>query len=35
MWFGRPGEPGVIPPLLLAYGIATIGAEFAPSSTMR
>ena len=29
MWFGRPGEPGVIPPLLLAYGIATIGAEFA------
>jgi len=29
MWFGRPGEPGVIPPLLLAYGVATIGAEFA------
>jgi len=29
MWFGRPGDPGVIPPLLLAYGIATIGAEFA------
>jgi UMF1 family MFS transporter len=29
MWFGRPGDAGVIAPLLLAYGIATIGAEFA------
>jgi UMF1 family MFS transporter len=29
MWFGRPGEPSVIPPLLLAYAIATIGVEFA------
>lgn len=29
MWFGKPGDPGVIPPLLLAYGIATIGVEFA------
>jgi MFS transporter, UMF1 family len=29
MWFGKPGEPAVIPPLLLAYGIATIGVEFA------
>ena len=29
MWFGKPGDPSVIPPLLLAYGIATIGAEFA------
>jgi UMF1 family MFS transporter len=29
MWFGRPGDAGVIPPLLLAYGVATIGAEFA------
>jgi UMF1 family MFS transporter len=29
MWFGAPGDPGVIPWLLLAYGIATIGAEFA------
>src|SRR3954451_4833344 len=29
MWFGKPGAPGLIPPLLLAYGIATIGAEFA------
>jgi len=29
MWFGRPGDPGVIAPLLVAYAIATIGAEFA------
>jgi MFS transporter, UMF1 family len=29
MWFGKPGDLGVIPPLLLAYGIATIGVEFA------
>ena len=29
MWFGKPGDPSVIPLLLLAYGIATIGAEFA------
>jgi UMF1 family MFS transporter len=29
MWFGRPGEPGVILPLLLAYAIATVGVEFA------
>ena len=29
MWFGRPGDPSVIPPLLLAYGIATVGVEFA------
>ncbi len=29
MWFGRPGEPGVIPPLLLAYAVATVGVEFA------
>src|SRR5215475_2888839 len=29
MWFGRPGDPGVIPPLLLAYAIATVGVEFA------
>jgi MFS transporter, UMF1 family len=29
MWFGKPGDPGVIPALLLAYGIATIGVEFA------
>jgi UMF1 family MFS transporter len=29
MWFGRPGDVGVIPPLLVAYGVATIGVEFA------
>ena len=29
MWLGRPGDPSVIPLLLLAYGIATIGVEFA------
>jgi UMF1 family MFS transporter len=29
MWFGKPGDSGVIPPLLFAYGLATIGAEFA------
>src|SRR5438132_3465636 len=29
MWFGKPGDVSVIPPLLLAYAIATIGAEFA------
>jgi UMF1 family MFS transporter len=29
MWFGRPGDPSVIPPLLLAYGIASVGVEFA------
>jgi MFS transporter, UMF1 family len=29
MWIGRPGDVSVIPPLLLAYAIATVGAEFA------
>jgi UMF1 family MFS transporter len=29
MWFGKPGEVSAIPLLLLAYGIATIGVEFA------
>jgi UMF1 family MFS transporter len=29
MWIGRPGDPGVIAPLLLAYAIATVGVEFA------
>jgi MFS transporter, UMF1 family len=29
MWFGKPGDISVIPPLLLAYAIATIGVEFA------
>jgi MFS transporter, UMF1 family len=29
MWFGAPGDTHLIPPLLLAYSIATIGVEFA------
>src|SRR5450755_4711507 len=29
MWFGKPGDVSVIPALLLVYGIATIGVEFA------
>jgi UMF1 family MFS transporter len=29
MWFGKPGDPSVIPALLIAYGVATIGVEFA------
>jgi UMF1 family MFS transporter len=29
MWFGKPGDASVIPPLLLAYAIATVGVEFA------
>src|SRR5882757_9505467 len=29
MWIGKPGDTGVIPALLLAFAIATIGAEFA------
>jgi UMF1 family MFS transporter len=29
MWFGKPGDTSVILPLLIAYGIATIGVEFA------
>ncbi len=29
MWFGRPGDVSIIPSLLLAYGIATVGVEFA------
>jgi UMF1 family MFS transporter len=29
MWFGRPGDAGIIAPLLIAYAIATIGVEFA------
>jgi UMF1 family MFS transporter len=29
MWFGKPGDISVIPALLIAYGIATIGVEFA------
>jgi MFS transporter, UMF1 family len=29
MWIGKPGDPSIILPLLTAYGIATIGVEFA------
>src|SRR5205809_1709458 len=29
MWFGKPGDVSMIPPLLLAYGVATIGVGFA------
>src|SRR5262249_6043000 len=29
MWFGKPGAPDVIPALLFAYAIATVGVEFA------
>src|SRR5215813_7230093 len=29
MWFGKPGDPNVIPPMLFAYAIATVGVEFA------
>src|ERR1700737_1919673 len=29
MWIGKPGDPGVIAPLLLAYAVANVGAEFA------
>ncbi|MBX9710668.1 MAG: MFS transporter [Xanthobacteraceae bacterium] len=29
MWIGKPGDPSVIVPVLVAFAIATIGAEFA------
>jgi UMF1 family MFS transporter len=29
MWIGKPGDTTLIPPLLIAYGFATIGVEFA------
>ena len=29
MWIGRPGDPSIIAPLLLAYSIASVGVEFA------
>ena len=29
MWFGKPGNVSAIPLLLLAYGIATVGVEYA------
>jgi MFS transporter, UMF1 family len=29
MWFGKPGDPSIIPTLLLCYAIASVGVEFA------
>ena len=29
LWIGRPGDPSIILPLLIAYAIATVGVEFA------
>jgi UMF1 family MFS transporter len=29
MWFGKPGDPNAISPLLFCYAIATVGVEFA------
>lgn len=29
MWFGKPGDPSLILPLLIAFAITTIGVEFA------
>lgn len=29
MWIGRPGDQGLVVPLLMSYGVATIGVEFA------
>lgn len=29
LWLGRPGEPRIIPVLLLSYAVATVGVEFA------
>ncbi|HVX76829.1 MAG TPA: MFS transporter [Bradyrhizobium sp.] len=29
MWFGKPGDLGMIPFLLFFYGVATVGVEFA------
>ncbi|MDI1265232.1 MAG: MFS transporter [bacterium] len=29
MWIGRPGDPAIIPLLLLSYAIASVGIEFA------
>ncbi|MBN8992549.1 MAG: MFS transporter [Rhizobiales bacterium] len=29
MWFGKPGDPSIIPTLLLSYAIASVGVEFA------
>jgi MFS transporter, UMF1 family len=33
MWFGKPGDVSVIPPLLLAYAIATVGGEVATAAS--
>ena len=29
MWIGKPGDPSIILPLLIAYAVATVGVEFA------
>src|ERR1700759_226881 len=29
MWFGKPDDPSVIPPLLFCYAVAAVGVEFA------
>lgn len=29
MWIGRPNDPSAIVPVLIAFGVATVGAEFA------
>jgi MFS transporter, UMF1 family len=29
LWFGKPGDPGIVIPILIAYAIATVGVEFA------
>lgn len=29
LWFGKPGEPAIIVPVLIAYAVATVGIEFA------
>src|SRR5579863_5397310 len=29
MWFGSPGNAGIIPALLVSYAVATVGVEFA------
>ena len=29
MWIGKPGDTSIIPPLLLAYSVASVGVEFA------
>ncbi len=29
MWIGKPGDPSVILPLLIAYAVASVGVEFA------